>query len=173
MRDYVKLQMAPSWELVNTTREYLLNVLTHTLGDAMLGSQIALAAHELIENAIKYSAPNGTRKIRIQVEERVGAIVVTVENDARREDIQSLVAEITAATEATDPMAYYRDKIELAVTRSDGRACLGLARIRFESQMSIKWTLSGSRVRVSAIRKLDEATRVLGKLPAKPRMLDG
>lgn len=157
-RDYIKLQLAPAWEHVNATREYLSSVLSHTLGDAAVASQIALAAHELIENAIKYSASDRS-KIRIHVEERSRAMVVTVENDARRQDIATLVTEISAVADTKDPMEYYRNKIELAVKRTDGRACLGLARIRFESQMSIKWTISGTRVRISAVRNLDEAVR--------------
>ncbi len=170
-RDYIKLQLSPAWEHVNATREYLMSVLSHTLGDAAVASQIALAAHELIENAIKYSASD-KGKIRIHVEERSGSIVVTVENDARRQDIANLVSEISAVAETKDPMGYYRSKIELAVKRTDGRACLGLARIRFESQMAIKWTISGTRVRISAVRNLDEAPRD-GHAFQKQRWLDG
>jgi hypothetical protein len=170
-RDYIKLQISPAWEHVNATREYFVTVLSHTLADAAIASQIALAAHELIENAIKYSASD-KGKIRVQVEERSRAVVVTVENDARRQDIANLLTEISAVAETKDPMAYYRSKIEHAVQRTDGRNCLGLARIRFESQMTIKWTISGTRVRISAIRNLDEATRD-GRAFHKQRWLDG
>jgi hypothetical protein len=155
MRDYLKLQLTPAWELVNATREYILAMLSHTLGDVPMASQISLAAHELVENAMKYSAPG--QKIRLHIEERAGAVVVTVENEARKEDIASLITEISGVCDAKDPMAYYRSKIELAITRTDGRACLGLARIRFESQMQIKWSVAGRRVRISAVRRLDEA----------------
>jgi hypothetical protein len=171
MRDYIKLQLSPAWEHVNATREYLVSVLSHTLGDSAVASQIALAAHELIENAIKYSASDKS-KIRIHVEERSGSMLVTVENDARRQDISSLVSEISAVADAKDPMEYYRTKIELAVKRTDGRACLGLARIRFESQMQIRWTISGTRVRITAVRRLEEAARD-GHVLTKQRWLDG
>ncbi len=170
-RDYIRLQLSPAWEHVNATREYLMTVLSHTLADAAVASQIALAAHELIENAIKYSASDRS-KIKVQVEERSASVVVTVENDARRQDIANLISEITAVADTKDPMAYYRSKIELAVKRTDGRACLGLARIRFESQMEIRWTISGTRVRISAVRKLGEAARD-GRVLAKQRWLDG
>ena len=155
MRDYLKVQLRPAWEMVNATREYLLAMLTHTLSDAALAGQVALAAHELIENAIKYSHPNAP-KIRIEVVERSGAIAVTIENEARREDIAALLTEITAVCESKDPLAYYRNKIDQAIERTDGRSCLGLARIRFESQMQIKWSISGRRVRITAVRRFDE-----------------
>ncbi|HWE26971.1 MAG TPA: hypothetical protein VHB97_03170 [Polyangia bacterium] len=172
MRDYLKLQLTPAWELVNSTREYVLAMLTHTIGDAAMASQVALAAHELVENAMKYSAPG--QKIRMHLEERSGALLVTVENEARKEDIANLISEITAVCETKDPMGYYRSKIELAITRTDGRACLGLARIRFESQMQIKWTVAGRRVRISAIRRLDEARHDHSGTSTKPgRWLDG
>ncbi len=173
MRDYLKLQMSPAWELVNATREYLLSMLTHTLGDAALAGQVALAAHELIENAIKYSHAQAP-KIRLDVVERAGAIAITVENEGRKEDIASLISEITAVCEAKDPMAYYRQKIDLAISRTDGRACLGLARIRFESQMQITWSIAGRRVRVTAIRRLDEPSHAhKGSSKAPRSWLDG
>jgi hypothetical protein len=158
--------------MVNATREYLLAMLTHTLIDAALAGQVALAAHELIENAIKYSHPNAP-KIRLEVVERAGAIAVTVENEARREDIASLLTEITAVCESKDPLAYYRNKIDQAISRTDGRSCLGLARIRFESQMHIKWSISGRRVRITAIRKFDEAIKAEGASKASRSWLDG
>lgn len=171
MRDYLKLQLTPAWELVNATREYVLAMLTHTIGDAPVAGQVALAAHELVENAMKYSAPG--QKIRIHIEERAGAIMVTVENEARKEDIANLISEITAVCETKDPMAYYRSKIEQAITRTDGRNCLGLARIRFESQMQIKWAVSGRRVRISALRRLDEARHDHSGESKTGRWLDG
>ena len=70
-------------------------------------------------------------------------------------------------------MAYYRGKIELAITRTDGRDCLGLARIRFESQMQIKWAVAGRRVRISALRRLDEAHHEHGGESKADRWLDG
>lgn len=171
MRDYLKLQLTPAWELVNSTREYVLAMLTHTMGDAAMASQVALAAHELVENAMKYSAPG--QKIRLHIEERAGSVVITVENDARKEDIANLISEVTAVCDAKDPMAYYRGKIEQAITRTDGRACLGLARIRFESQMQIKWAVSGRRVRISAVRRLDEARHDHSGSSKAGRWLDG
>ena len=45
-------------------------------------------------------------------------------------------------------------KMELAATRTDGKSCLGLARIRCEAQMTIDCRIEAGRIRLLARRAL-------------------
>jgi hypothetical protein len=152
-RAYINLQFAPHWELIDPAREFLLSFFTHTLARPMVASQISMAAHELMENAVKYS-PTDEARIRIEVDS-TGPVQLIVENEALEEHIPILLAEVQAATEAKDPFVFYRQKMELALTRSDGKSCLGLARIRCEGQMSLRCEIEGNIVRMIAVRTLD------------------
>jgi hypothetical protein len=153
-RAYIDLQFAPHWELIDPAREFLLRFFSIVLKDDRIGGEVCLAAHELMENAIKYS-PNDEAKVEIEVNSD-GAIHISVENQAQPEQIARLDAEIGAACAAVDPLAYYRLKMEESVERTDGKSCLGLARIRCEANMMLSYRVEGDRVRVTATRGLDD-----------------
>lgn len=152
-RAYIDLRFAPHWELISPAREFLLSFFTHTLSNPVVASQISMAAHELMENAIKYS-PTDEAKIRVEVDS-AGPVQLTVENEALEEHIPIVMAEVKAASEAEDAFAYYRSKMEQALSRVDGKSCLGLARIRCEGQMTLRCEVVGRTVRMIAVRDLD------------------
>jgi hypothetical protein len=150
-RAYIDLQFAPHWELIDPAREFLLSFFSVALDDTTLGEQVCLAAHELMENAIKYS-PNDEAKIRVEVDGN-GPITIAVENQALAEHIPQLLAEVRAIREADDPLAFYRRKMEESSSRSDGKSCLGLARIRCEAGMLLECRVDESGlVRMIAVR---------------------
>lgn len=151
-RAYIDLQFAPHWELIDPAREFLLHFFSVALDDERIGSEVCLAAHELMENAIKYS-PNDEAKIRIEVDSD-GIIQIAVENDASREQIQLLLAEVSAVAAASDPLAFYRQKMLESSSRPTGRSGLGLARIRCEANMSLACEIDDTRVRMIATRRL-------------------
>ncbi len=149
-RAYIDLQFAPNWELIDPAREFLLRFLAQALGDPVAASQVSMAAHELLENAIKYS-PNDEANVRIEVDSD-GPVRLIVENEGLPTHIPVLMEELRMISEANDPAALYRQKMELAVTRSDGKCCLGLARIRCEAEMSLRGSVAGTRVMMIAER---------------------
>jgi hypothetical protein len=151
-RAYVDLQFAPHWELIDPAREFLLQFFSVALKDPRIGSEVCVAAHELMENAIKYS-PNDEAKVRIEVSTD-GDIVIAVENVVAPEQVPNLLAEVRAIADAPDPLAYYRQRMADAAARTDGRSCLGLARIRCEANMALDCQVHGDRVRVIARRAL-------------------
>jgi hypothetical protein len=158
-RGTIELRFAPRWELVRPARELLLHFFSLAVGDAEIAGQAALAANELMENAVKYSAGGDALHaldtldtlIKAVVEED-GAIVITIENTARREELASLAAELAAAARAPDPLDHYRRKMEEASTRDDGRSRLGFARIRWEARMELELEAHDDFVRVVARR---------------------
>ncbi len=154
-RGYVDLHFAPHWELIDPAREFLLRFFTIVLEDERAGGEVCLAAHELMENAIKYS-PNDEATVRVEVGGESG-VRISVENQAAPEQAAELQAAVRAIAEAPDPLAHYRGLMEVASTRTDGKSGLGLARIRCEANMRLACEVRGDRVCVVATRDLPAA----------------
>jgi hypothetical protein len=153
-RAYVDLKFVAHWELINTAREFLLAFFQIALCDAAVAGAVSLAAHELMENAIKYS-PDVEAHIEGEIDDD-GRIRISIENRATAEAARQLVAEVEATNAAPDPLAWYRRKMEESLTRGDGKSGLGLARIRCEARMSIECAVTDEHVvRVTAVRTPD------------------
>jgi hypothetical protein len=144
----LEVRFAACWEVIEDTRNYLVRALAHAVRSPARLQQIGIAAHELMENAFRYS-PATDVTLHILIEE--GTIRITAENDATPERIAELCDEIEALCAAQDALAHYQRKMEEAVStpRAEGSG-LGLARVRWEAKMSVDFRVDGSRVAVSA-----------------------
>ena len=151
-RAYVDLCFAPHWELIDPAREFLQRFFSVTLASAKIAGQVGLAAHELMENAIKYS-PNDEASVRVEIRGG-GLVTIAVENDAIEANIATLRAEVDAVSSALDPQAFYREKMQFSIERTDGKSCLGLSRIRCEAEMDLRCEVEQSKVRMIASRQL-------------------
>ena len=151
-RAYVDFHFAPNWELIDPAREFLQKFFAISLKDEQVAGQVGLAAHELMENAIKYS-PNDEARVRVEIKSG-DSIRIAVENDALEGHLAVLVAEVEALRAAPDPLAYYQQKMLQSFERTDGKSCLGLARIRCEAEMSLEVEVDASKVRMIATRLL-------------------
>jgi hypothetical protein len=104
----VEIRFTPRWELVDASRQFLLRFFEAALagdaGAAGVAERCALAAHELLENAVKYS-PDVETRIACAVD-AAGGVRVTVENVPRPEHLPTLLAELRAAIDAPDPFAW-------------------------------------------------------------------
>lgn len=149
---FVELRFQSQWELVSAARELLLRFFELATGDAALAEKAALAAHELMENAVKYSLDDRVLA-RMEVEAG-GTLRITVESRARPQHLPLLLREIEAVANAPDPLAYYREQMEQAARRTDGKSGLGIARIRCEGGMSLSCSVEGDTVRVIAERAI-------------------
>ena len=151
-RAYVDFHFAPNWELIDPAREFLQKFFTITLANDEFAGLVGLAAHELMENAIKYS-PNDEARVRVEIDSGQ-SVLIAVENDSLPEHVESLLAEVNALQSAADPAAYYQQKMLESYERTDGKSCLGLSRIRVEAGMQLKCEIIGARVRMTATREL-------------------
>jgi hypothetical protein len=148
---YFDLRFAPNWAMIEPAREFLFNFLAIALQDRDVASQICIAAHELMENAIKYSADEAAH---IQVELlAAGPIRLSVENAIRPEHVDNFINEVRAAQKAEDAFAFYQKKMVESLARADGKAGLGLARIRWESQMSLYCEVKDGVARITCVRE--------------------
>lgn len=147
-RAHVELDFRPSLELVSSVRRFVTSVYEQLLSSPHEASRIGVATHELLENAVRCSS-DGTVNIRIEVE--VGsqpAVLITTKNQARAEDIQSLVGLVDAMNAAPDPMLHYTGLMRANAKRPVGSG-LGLARVRAECDLRIDLAIDGDLVTVT------------------------
>ena len=113
--------------------------------DADKRSRVAVATHELLENAIKFSA-DGSAWLRIEIID--GALCITTRNRARHADLDVLTNIARELSSAPDAMTFYLDLMQRSP--ADVRGGLGLGRVAAEGEMTIGLALDGDVVEVRA-----------------------
>jgi hypothetical protein len=115
--------------------------------------RLALAAHELLENAAKYRAGGRSRlQLGLQRVDTVEYAYVSVTNRIDVSQVDHLKAVIAEVNDRDDPAVYER-VLKRAAARGEGSG-LGLARIRFEAELDLKVQFEGQSVSVTAARAL-------------------
>jgi anti-sigma regulatory factor (Ser/Thr protein kinase) len=155
-RPYFHLVFQPNIRLVSTVRRFTNELYQRVLVDQELASRLALATHEVLENAITYTNGDVT-EIQIDIEGDV--VNVRTWNRAAPERIEAIKSGIDGVMAAPDPEAYYQEQMLVAAKRTDGSG-LGLARIRNEADMTLSYEIDQDRVCVRA------ATKIVGGLRA-------
>jgi hypothetical protein len=141
-------------EQVSTVREFLENYYQPLLRDADLVCRMAVAAHELLENAVKYSG-GGVSRLQVQVRGVApsGTLSVRVWNVARTDLIDELKLTVDELSNADSPFAIYQTYLARAAKRREGSG-LGLARIRAEAEMTLSLDIRDGCVCVEAVAPL-------------------
>jgi len=146
------LTLVPQLEQVSIVREFLEQYFQPVLNDPDLLYRMAVAAHELLENAAKYSA-GGCSRLLIGVSDGhpdcSSTLSVSVTNVARPEHVGELKQKIEQILTSKDASEAYQFQMVCAALRGEGSG-LGLARIRAEAEMALAMTFEGDRVCVQA-----------------------
>lgn len=136
--------------MVSPTRRIIETKLGPILQDEDAIFRVAMTAHELLENAAKYSS-DGHARLEVFVTPRGddAMVRVAVTNNAAPEHITQLGICYAEMNAATDAMAYY-----FALMRRNANpgtvSRLGLARVRAEGEMEIEVAVDGPAVKVVA-----------------------
>jgi hypothetical protein len=147
---HLDLPLTISPAIVSPTRRLLESKLAPVLDDDDAVFRVAMAAHELLENAAKY-AKDGKARLEVQVSPREedALVSVAVTNSAVREHIDQLSACFAEMQAEADAMAHY-----FALMRRNAKngsiSRLGLARVRAEGEMEIAVDIEGETVKVVA-----------------------
>lgn len=132
------LSFQPLAEQIGSLRSTLSDLCRPHLSSAEELSRVLLAAHELLENIVKYSS-DGSAEFHCTVEASPSGLQVRLrtKNRALPERVADTQKRLAALDEAGDPVAHYDELIRAAAGRRDGSG-LGLARIPAESDMVLR-----------------------------------
>jgi len=134
---YVELNFRPNVQLVSVVRRFVSEFYQRTLSDPDGTSRVALATHELLENAVKYSK-DGETTIRIEVKADASPRTVSImlRNRAEEQHIAAIREIVDGLGACKDAFTFYQDLLVSKARNKEGSG-LGLARICAEGEMRV------------------------------------
>ena len=125
---FVDLACEPDLNQVSSVREFVESYYKTVIQDGDVICRMAVAAHELLENAAKYST-GGLSHLRIQMRGGPGPRLLSVSvsnfaDPARLDDLKVTIAELDSSKDASET---YQEYLSRATQRVEGSG-LGLAR---------------------------------------------
>jgi hypothetical protein len=144
---YIELKFGPRWKYIAVVRAFIQNFLAVSFADASRADKIAMAASELLENAVKYAIGEETR-VKVGLSAKDGEVDIAVSNRADPEAIAGLKS-VWKTAMTGDPLAAYLQMMREAATRSDGKSQLGLVRIRYETGGAMELRTEGDLVTIA------------------------
>ena len=134
-------------------REFFRRAYAPLLGDEDLCFSVALVAHELMENIIKYS-DQGERSISVGIDGQGENRRVWIEsvNRVPHDEVSTLASALADIRDTAAPDAMY-DRIIAESANRDGSG-LGLIRIRAEANMDLDFQIVGNLVTIRASRPI-------------------
>jgi hypothetical protein len=148
---YYRFEMTfgPTMVLILTVRQFISSFYDRLLGREA-GEMVSMVTHELLENALKYSAEDSaTLRVEVIPESSGDRIVIQIRNRSSDQHIRPLKALIDSMNQYPDPMEHYIALMRETSKRKDGSG-LGLARMRAEAGMELDLKLDGSDVCLTA-----------------------
>jgi hypothetical protein len=152
----VHLSFRPQVRLINSTREAVIAFFGPLLGDPDATGRAAMATHELLENAFKYSL-DGQCSVEVTMIERNdhNHLTVRVTNRCTPSGAAEVRRLVDLLHHARDPDVVYGELLELSVLREVGSG-LGLARIHTECRMDLACAATDERVSVTASMRVSQ-----------------
>jgi hypothetical protein len=141
----VQARLETSPQLLQATVEFASVYAKHRF-HARMAEKVALASHELIENAIAYGSVAADIVYTLgKLDECIEVCVTNSSSFARVNNLRSHLERLRV-----DPEKVYREEMARSMSGAGARAALGLARICYESQMDIGLNVEGSQVTLRA-----------------------
>lgn len=148
------VEMSPRrWTTVATLRKFIGAFLKPVVARPDLADQVALAAHELLENALKYSVSADSR-VRCRVQLHPDQICLQVQNRANPAAILTL-HEVFAMAQQGNALDTYLAMMERSITE-DLPSQLGLARVRYETGATLRLDVNRDTVLLEAVFPIAE-----------------
>lgn len=148
MSTHFELDAALTVDDVPAVRRLIERLQRSAVADDGDRSRVAVAAHELLENAVKFST-DGSAWLRIEIADRL--LTITTRNRASRAHVADLSQIASDLVAAPDSMAFYLGRMQRSPQTAGG---LGLGRVAAEGDMRIAFELDGDVVVVHATASL-------------------
>lgn len=146
----VRLQMDVDPTLVSVTRRFVEESLGRFLDNRDLISRVAMAAHELLENAAKYAdGRNADLSISVEGQKGEEKITLRLTNQTSTGHLHRLREAFSELDGCRDPMTFYVELMRRNAQRPRASG-LGLARILAEGEMTMGLTVSGQTATIVA-----------------------
>jgi len=127
------MRLDAKWSFVDDIRRLVETFCTEA-ADAEQGSQVALAAHELVQNAIaNASSPSIELELALQPASR--GVRLAVSHDCSPEKVARLRSRLSRLYTYADALQGYL--ATMAAENPDAPGGLGLARVRYESHLDL------------------------------------
>jgi hypothetical protein len=154
---HVELTFAPTILLIRAVHQFVAEFYGKVLGGEIT-EMVAIAVHELLENARKYSDEStATLNVELQADPTGLRLVIQMRNQSGEQHIQPLRALLESMSAHPDPMEHYVALMRETAKRAEGSG-LGLARVRAEAGMDLDLELEGRQVCITAQRNIDRRT---------------
>jgi hypothetical protein len=155
----IQLAFEPSPRFVKRIVQWLTDFCRMTLEDVELVSRLHLAAHELVENIVKYGVSE-TVRLDLEVNRVDDALVLRLRttNAAAPERLANAVRILQGLRDAEDPVAYY-DQLVKESAPKEGVSGLGLARIRAEGDLDLDFEVKNNELSILLETRVREGKR--------------
>jgi len=120
-----------------------------TIGDTETTSRLHMAAHELVENVLKYgTTPELGLEFELERGDHESFVRIKTRNTAAPEQLEEVTRRVSELRAAVDPIAYY-DQLIRSTAGVMGMSGLGLARIRAEAGLDVDCSVEGQEVSIT------------------------
>jgi hypothetical protein len=144
---YLELRLQPTVQVITAIRRSVNSIFDHLLHDPDASARLALAAHELLENALRHSS-DGEALLNIRVDEPTSRVSIETTNHASAAKIEKLQSRAVKMSKGDPDDCYLAAMEEAADSQEIGG--LGLVRIRAEGGMKLDVRTEGDLVHVIA-----------------------
>lgn len=147
-RTAVSFSLERSHSLAGKIANWLIDFCQMTIGDRETTSRLHMAAHELVENVLKYgSTPEVGLEFELERGEQHSIVRLRTRNTASPQQLEEVIRRVQELRAATDPVAYY-DRLIRSTAPVLGVSGLGLARIRAEAGLDVDCSVNGQEVSI-------------------------
>jgi two-component sensor histidine kinase len=148
----IELCFTPREESITAVRRSVAHYYEALIGDGDAAARIGMTAHELLENAAKYST-DGFACLAVKVDQGTDCVSVTLTNRATRRAQQELKALFDEMDQHPDALTFYQALMTRTGRRRNGSG-LGLGRILVEAEMKLSLDLQDDQVVIRAEMEL-------------------
>jgi len=141
------LRMKPVWVFIDEVRRFVESFCACAIPGANREAQLALAVHELMQNAIPHARGDDV-DLLLEVDPAADRVLVSVTNVCTDDEYNALLDRIEGMYRERDALAHYVKS--MGQTPTSSRGGLGLPRVRFEAQLDLSVKYAGGRVTVEA-----------------------